>query len=94
MLLGLGYRGGAAWNESGWSNKEFDDLLTQADGILDILRPQGVMVVLEAEHLCLAMRGIRKAGVPVVTSAVRGSFRKNAKTRQEFLSFIRMNGAR
>lgn len=65
-----------------------------ADGILDILKPQGVMVVLEAEHLCLSMRGIKKAGVPVVTSAVRGSFRKNAKTRQEFLSFIRMNGAR
>ncbi len=63
-----------------------------ADGILEALQPQGVMVVLEAEHLCLSMRGIRKAGVPVVTSAVRGSFRKNAKTRQEFLSLIRMNG--
>ncbi len=63
-----------------------------ADGILGTLQPQGVMVVLEAEHLCLSMRGIRKAGVPVVTSAVRGIFRKNAKTRQEFLSLIRMNG--
>lgn len=63
-----------------------------ADGILETLLPQGVMVVLEAEHLCLSMRGIRKAGVPVVTSAVRGIFRKNAKTRQEFLSLIRLNG--
>ncbi|MHB1606873.1 MAG: GTP cyclohydrolase I FolE [Leptospirales bacterium] len=63
-----------------------------ADGILETLTPQGVMVVLEAEHLCLSMRGIRKAGVPVVTSAVRGIFRKNAKTRQEFLSLIRLKG--
>lgn len=61
-----------------------------ADGIMEGLSPQGVMVVLEAEHLCLSMRGIKKPGVPVVTSAVRGIFRKNAKTRQEFLSLISM----
>ncbi len=59
-----------------------------ADAIMEGLSPQGVMVVLEAEHLCLSMRGIKKSGVPVVTSAVRGIFRKNAKTRQEFLSLI------
>lgn len=63
-----------------------------ADRIVETLTPQGVMVVLEAEHLCLSMRGIKKPGVPVVTSAVRGIFRKNAKTRQEFLSLIRLNG--
>ncbi|MDA8059542.1 MAG: GTP cyclohydrolase I, partial [Nitrospiraceae bacterium] len=61
-----------------------------ADAIMEGLSPQGVMVVLEAEHLCLSMRGIKKPGVPVVTSAVRGIFRKNAKTRQEFLSLISM----
>ncbi|MHB1927116.1 MAG: GTP cyclohydrolase I FolE [Leptospirillum sp.] len=63
-----------------------------ADHVVETLTPQGVMVVMEAEHLCLSMRGIKKAGVPVVTSAVRGIFRKNAKTRQEFLSLIRLNG--
>ena len=63
-----------------------------ADHVVETLTPQGVMVVMEAEHLCLSMRGIKKAGVPVVTSAVRGIFRKNAKTRQEFLSLIQLNG--
>ncbi len=63
-----------------------------ADRIVETLTPQGVMVVLEAEHLCLSMRGIKKPGVPIVTSAVRGIFRKNAKTRQEFLSLLRLDG--
>ncbi len=60
-----------------------------ADCIMETLIPQGAMVILEAEHLCLSMRGLKKPGVPVVTSAVRGIFRKNAKTRQEMLSLIR-----
>ncbi|HEX4765470.1 MAG TPA: ABC transporter substrate-binding protein [Lichenihabitans sp.] len=47
MLLGLGYRSGAAWNESGWSNKEFDDLLTQADGILDLDKRKAIVAKLE-----------------------------------------------
>jgi GTP cyclohydrolase I len=60
-----------------------------ADFLMDTLTPQGAMVILEAEHLCLSMRGLKKPGVPVVTSAVRGIFLKNAKTRQELLSLIR-----
>jgi GTP cyclohydrolase I len=60
-----------------------------ADFLMDMLIPQGTMVILEAEHLCLSMRGLKKPGVPVVTSAVRGIFLKNAKTRQELLSLIR-----
>lgn len=60
-----------------------------ADCLMETLTPQGTMVILEAEHLCLSMRGIRKPGVPVVTSAVRGIFLKNAKTRQELLALIR-----
>jgi len=60
-----------------------------ADCLMATLTPQGAMVILEAEHLCLSMRGLKKPGVPVVTSAVRGIFLKNAKTRQELLSLIR-----
>ena len=60
-----------------------------ADCLMETLTPQGTMVILEAEHLCLSMRGLKKPGVPVVTSAVRGIFLKNAKTRQELLSLIR-----
>ncbi len=60
-----------------------------ADCVMATLNPQGAMVILEAEHLCLSMRGLKKPGVPVVTSAVRGIFLKNAKTRQELLSLIR-----
>lgn len=60
-----------------------------ADCLMETLSPQGTMVILEAEHLCLSMRGLKKPGVPVVTSAVRGIFLKNAKTRQELLSLIR-----
>jgi len=60
-----------------------------ADSLMETLTPQGTMVILEAEHLCLSMRGLKKPGVPVVTSAVRGIFLKNAKTRQELLSLIR-----
>jgi GTP cyclohydrolase I len=56
---------------------------------METLTPQGAMVILEAEHLCLSMRGLKKPGVPVVTSAVRGIFLTNAKTRQELLSLIR-----
>lgn len=64
-------------------------LTTQiADVIMTKLKPKGVMVVVEAEHLCMAMRGIKKPGTVTVTSVVRGIFRKNQKTREEALSLI------
>src|SRR4051794_20676280 len=64
-------------------------LTTQiADEIDQALQPQGVLVVIEAEHLCMSMRGVRKPGSLTVTSAVRGLFRDNAATRSEALQFI------
>ncbi len=59
-----------------------------ADVIMKKLHPKGVMVVIEAEHLCMSMRGIKKSGTITTTSVVRGIFRKNQKTRQETLSLI------
>ncbi|MCM8796851.1 MAG: GTP cyclohydrolase I FolE [Candidatus Omnitrophica bacterium] len=65
-------------------------LTTQiAEIIMKKLKPLGVMVVLEAEHLCMSMRGIRKPGTLTVTSAVRGIFKENQKTRSETLSLIK-----
>jgi GTP cyclohydrolase I len=59
-----------------------------ADTIVDVLQPQGVAVVMQAEHLCMTMRGIKKPGSNIVTSATRGLFRKRAATRAEFLSLV------
>jgi GTP cyclohydrolase I len=59
-----------------------------ADALADVLKPRGVLVVIEAEHLCMAMRGIRKPGSSTVTSAVRGIFRENAATRSEAMSLV------
>ena len=53
------------------------------------LKPMGVMVIIEAEHLCMSMRGIKKAGVMTVTSAVRGIFKENSKTRAETMALIK-----
>ena len=59
-----------------------------ADAIERELRPRGALVVIEAEHLCMAMRGVRKSGTSTVTSSVRGSFRTDAATRAEALEFV------
>jgi len=59
-----------------------------ADEIERVLKPRGVMVVVEAEHLCMSMRGIKKPGSTTVTSAVRGSFRENPATRAEGLRLL------
>lgn len=59
-----------------------------SDSIMEILQPKGVLVVIEAEHMCMTMRGIRKAGSKTLTSAVRGIFRTNQETRAEALSLI------
>ena len=58
------------------------------DAIVKALNPDGVAVVVEAEHLCMTMRGIKKPGSSIVTSAVRGVFRKRPETRAEFFSLI------
>jgi GTP cyclohydrolase I len=60
-----------------------------ADTIVEYLEPQGVIVVIEAEHLCMSMRGVQKPGAITTTSAVRGIFRKNAATRAEAMSLIK-----
>jgi GTP cyclohydrolase I len=59
-----------------------------ADALSSVLAPRGVIVVIAAEHLCMAMRGIRKPGASTVTSAVRGLFRENAASRNEAMSLI------
>jgi GTP cyclohydrolase I len=59
-----------------------------ADALDSTLQPKGVMVVIEAEHLCMTMRGIRKPGATTVTSAVRGQFRSSVATREEAMRFI------
>jgi len=59
-----------------------------ADVLMDTIDPDGVAVVIEAEHLCVTMRGVKKAGAKMVTSAIRGSFRRSAVTRAEFLSLV------
>ncbi|MGH9169953.1 MAG: GTP cyclohydrolase I FolE [Acidimicrobiales bacterium] len=60
-----------------------------ADAIERALDPRGVLVVIEAEHLCMSMRGVRKPGTLTVTSAVRGLFRRDPATRAEAMAFVR-----
>jgi GTP cyclohydrolase I len=59
-----------------------------ADAIESVLDPRGVLVVVEAEHLCMSMRGVKKPGTLTVTSAVRGLFRSDQATRAEALQFV------
>nr|WP_211349069.1 GTP cyclohydrolase I FolE [Nocardioides litoris] len=59
-----------------------------ADALIDILEARGVVVVIEAEHLCMTMRGVRKAGARTTTSAVRGLMRTDAATRSEAMALI------
>ena len=69
---------------------QVQERLTQqiAAALNKTLEPRGVLVVLEAEHLCMSMRGIRKSGSSTVTSSVHGVFRENAASRQEAMQFI------
>ena len=60
-----------------------------ADAITEGLSPDGVAVVIEAEHLCITMRGVQKPGTTLITSATRGAFRRRAVTRAEFLALVR-----
>ena len=65
-------------------------LTTQiADALEHALEPRGVFVLIEAEHLCMTMRGIRKPGAMTVTSAVRGRFRSDPRTRSEAFELVR-----
>ncbi|MFW6105065.1 MAG: GTP cyclohydrolase I FolE [Chloroflexota bacterium] len=59
-----------------------------ADAIFEALQPDGAAVVIQAEHLCMVMRGIKKPGTTVITSSVRGNFRSKVATRTEFLSLV------
>lgn len=59
-----------------------------ADAVMEVLKPRGVGVVIEAEHLCMTMRGVKKPGTKVVTSATRGIFRSSQATRSEFMSIV------
>ena len=67
-------------------------LTTQvSDALMDLLDARGVIVVIEAEHLCMTMRGVKKAGARTITSAVRGTMRSNAATRAEAMALIHRN---
>ncbi|MCK4533469.1 GTP cyclohydrolase I FolE [bacterium] len=64
-----------------------------ADCIMQAVKPQGVLVVIEAEHFCITMRGIKKSGTQTVTSAMRGVFLKDARTRAEAIALIKDRGS-
>jgi len=59
-----------------------------ADTIMDGLKPSGVAIIIQAEHMCMIMRGVKKPGSNIITSAIRGAFRSKAETRAEFFSLL------
>jgi GTP cyclohydrolase I len=59
-----------------------------ADTIMKVAKPHGAMVIIEAEHLCMTMRGVKKPGAKMITSAMRGIFLRDARTRSEALSLL------
>jgi GTP cyclohydrolase I len=63
-----------------------------ADAIVEAIEPQGVAVIMEAQHLCMMMRGVEKQHSATVTSAMRGVFKTQLQTRNEFLSLVRRGG--
>lgn len=63
-----------------------------ADAVMEALDPYGVMVVIEAEHMCMTIRGVNKPGTLTLTSATRGNFRRSAATRAEAMALIRRSG--
>ncbi|MHB8570486.1 MAG: GTP cyclohydrolase I, partial [Metallibacterium sp.] len=65
-----------------------------ADCIESVLTPRGVAVVVDAQHQCMTTRGVRKRGVSMVTSTMRGAFRDNPSTRLEFLRFVDIDGSK
>lgn len=70
-------------------------LTTQiADALVEVLLPRGALVVIEAEHLCMSMRGVRKPGAITVTSAVRGLFKDSGATRAEAMSMLGLGAPR
>ncbi|KAI1824174.1 GTP cyclohydrolase I [Xylaria intraflava] len=62
-----------------------------ANAIMEVLKPQGVAVVMESSHLCMVMRGVQKTGATTITSCVLGCFERKEKTRNEFLSLVGLN---
>ena len=67
-----------------------EQLTTQIADALEYLKPQGVIVLLEAEHMCMTMRGVKKPGSKTVTYVTRGVFEKDEKLQQQFLQMIKM----
>jgi GTP cyclohydrolase I len=65
-----------------------------ANWLHDNLKPKGVGVILEAEHLCMSIRGVKRPGAKTVTSVLKGCLRENAQSRQEFLSLARENNSK
>ena len=59
-----------------------------ADTIMDGLKPSGVAVIVQAEHMCMIMRGVKKPGSNIITSAIRGAFRTHPESRAEFFSLV------
>lgn len=64
---------------------------TVADTIMEMLEPKGVYVVVEAEHMCMTMRGLKKPGAKTITSVARGEYEQDDVKRQEIISFIQMS---